>query len=59
MTIVLSFLVLPENMGKIIHRIKGFALLIQIISFNFAGNILIIENLDLLKWVYSISLRKK
>jgi len=36
---VLSFLVYPHNMGKIIHRIKPFALLIQIISFNFAGNI--------------------
>lgn len=75
-------------MGKIIHRIKPFALLIQIISFNFADNIrkskraqarrpkahhkthtgdglLLVEtitgvqNLDLLKWAYSISLRKR
>jgi hypothetical protein len=76
-------------MGKIIHRIKRFALLIQIISFNFAGNIrkyiadrgfasrrpiirlhtgdglLLVKtitgvrNFDLLKWAYSISLRKK
>jgi hypothetical protein len=46
MTIILSFLLYPHHMGKIIHRINRFALLIQIISFNFAGNILIIHKIS-------------
>ena len=49
-----------KGLWKIIHQIKGFTLLIQIISFNFADIRMEYQKSDLyIKWDYSISLRKK